>query len=302
MKYIFYISLLISAKAFGQFDAIYSQYAFNQFAVNPAYAGTRDAINVNLVARNQWVGIEGAPQSQNFSMHTPASNYNLAWGVNFAHDQMGPFNNFIGMASISYRLKLENANLHFGLRGGAYNLVLDHGKLNFREENDILDNQTKYSSIVPNFDFGMYYYTEKFYAGLSVNHLTASRYKFDGLDDNLYHLKRQAYFSMGYVFKIADNVLLKPTTLIKYALPNVFNTDVNVNFMFYERFWVGIGTRNLSSANFLVDLYVTDYLRVGYSYDLTLNKLQKFSNGSHEILIGFDFNLKKPIVASPRYL
>lgn len=302
MRKIFYILILISASAHGQLDAIYSQYTFNQFAINPAYAGSRDAINVNVIGRSQWFGLPGAPQTQTLGVHSPSSRFNLAWGMNISHDQYGPYNNFIGQGTIAYRLKLERANLHFGLRGGAYNLLLDHAKLKFREADDALDNQTRYSSIIPNVDFGLYYYSEKLYAGISVNHLTASKFQFDGLDNELYRLKHQFYFMAGYVFTLNDNVLLKPTTLLKYAPTTTFNADINANFMFYEKFWLGFGTRNLSSVNFLVDFYVTDYLRIGYSYDLTLNKLQKFSNGSHEILIGFDFNVKKPIITSPRYL
>ncbi|WP_066757112.1 PorP/SprF family type IX secretion system membrane protein [Crocinitomix algicola] len=302
MKYIIYISFLLSSNLYGQLDALYSQYTFNQFNINPAYAGSRDAMNVNLTGRSQWLGLSGAPNTQNVAINSPASNYNLAWGFDATHDQYGPYNHFSAQGALAYRLRLERGNLHLGLRGGAYNLVLDHAQLKFREDNDQLDNQTKYSSVVPNFDFGLYYYSQKFYAGLSINHLTASKFHFQGLNNELYHLNQQVHLMAGYVFNLNPQILLKPTVLIRYAQPQTISTDLNANFMFYQRFWLGIGTRNLNSLNFLGDLYVTDYLRIGYSYDMTLTELQKFANGSHEILIGFDFNVKKPIVTSPRYL
>lgn len=304
MKKIIYIVLLMMCQVgLTQQDAIYSQYMFNPFAINPAYAGSRDAVNLVALNRSQWLGLEGAPTTQTISAHTPTNDKKLAWGLNFSHDKLGITNNLMAMATGAYQLRLETGTLNFGLRGGIYNTVIDQAKLNFREENDLLDTKTRMSALVPSFDFGLYYYTEKFYAGLSVNHLTKHRFNFENLENNqAYYLRRHVFLASGYVFKTSTNILIKPSILVKYAGPSTFNIDINTNVMFNELFWVGIGLRNYSSLNFLVDFNVTDYLRIGYSYDMNLTKINHYSNGSHELLIGLDFNLRKTSFATPRYL
>lgn len=302
-RLILLISLFVSGYSIAQQDAIYSQYMFNQFAINPAYAGSRDAANISFINRNQWVGIEGAPITQSVSAHVPIIKNSLAWGVNLSHDQLGPSRNILALGTIAYRLRLEIGTLNFGLRSGFYNSILDHGRLNFKEANDIVDNKQRLSSMVPTFDFGMYYYTERFYVGLSSNHITKHRFNFESLQNNqAYYLRRHTFLTLGYVFKLNKKLMVKPSCLLKHASETGFNADLNANVMFNELFWLGIGVRNLSSLNFLVDFNVTDYIRIGYAYDMTLNKIKNYSNGSHEVLIGFDFNTKKGIPASPRYL
>lgn len=304
MKRIIYILvLLISHVGLTQQDAIYSQYMFNPFAINPAYAGSRNAVNLVAINRSQWLGLDGAPTTQTISAHTPTNQKKLAWGVNFSHDKLGVTNNLMAMATGAYQLLLESGTLNFGLRGGIYNTVIDQGQLTFREDNDLLDTKTRLSAMVPSFDFGLYYYTEKFYAGLSVNHLTKHRFNFANLVNNqTYYLRRHLFFGTGYVYKTDKNILIKPSVLVKYAGPGSFNVDFNTNVMFNELFWIGIGLRNTSSLNFLLDFNVSDYLRIGYSYDMNLTKINNYSNGSHELLIGLDFNLRKPSFTTPRYL
>lgn len=295
--------LLLSLAGLGQQDAIYSQYMFNHFAINPAYAGSRDAVNVAIIGRNQWVGLDGAPVTQTASVHAPTRSSNLAWGANLSNDKLGPVSNRIAMGSIAYQLRQEKGTLNFGLRGGIYNSVFDNSVLKFREENDALESSEKLSSIVPTFDFGLYYYTERFYTGLSVTHITRHRFNYESLLNNqAYFLRRHVFFSAGYVFELNNKILVKPSTLLKYTAEGGLNADLNANIMFNELFWVGAGIRNFTNLNFLIDFNITDYLRIGYAYDLTLNKLKNYSNGSHEILIGFDFNFKKTTTVSPRYL
>lgn len=304
MRIIFIIWLLTSFAGIAQQDAIYSQYMFNPFAINPAYAGSRDAANVVVVNRSQWVGLDGAPNTQTISGHAPMNRNNLAWGINISRDALGPTSNLLLAATGAYQLKLYKGTLTFGLRAGIYNSVIDYGQLSFREDDDILDNKERLSAVVPTFDFGLYYYTERFFAGLSSNHITKHRFNYSSLPNNqAYYLRRHTFLTAGYVFEINPNILLKPTILLKHGGGLAFNADMNVNALFKELFWLGIGLRNLSSLNFLVDFNVTDYLRIGYSYDMTINKLKSFSYGSHEIMIGFDFNLKKSSsILSPRYL
>lgn len=298
---IFLLSLCFNGMA--QQDAIYSQYIFNPFAINPAYAGSRNSYSAVLLHRSQWVGIEGAPTTQTLAVHAPLNKMNIAWGVNFSHDQLGPSRNVLAGATGAYHLKFTESKLAFGLRLGLYNTVMDRSLFNFKEDGDQFDVGGTESAIVPSFDFGVYYYKTRFFAGLSVNHITKHKFSFDDFptNDNLY-LRRHIMLSTGYVFEFSRKFIFKPSLLIKHANGAEPNLDLNLSFMFYKRFWLGVGVRNSSSINFMTDINVTDFMRVGYAFDLTVNALNPYTKGTHEVLIGFDFDVKNKQTVSPRYL
>jgi type IX secretion system PorP/SprF family membrane protein len=275
---------------------------FNHFAINPAYAGSRDAFSVVVVNRNQWVGIEGAPNTQTIAAHTPTSEKKVAWGFNFTHDKYGPTNNILVQGTSAYHLLLNKATLAFGLRGGVYNSVMNGSQLNFREENDAVDTKQRASSLVPSFDFGVYYYTDKFYIGASTTHLTKHRLDSPSLNQSRENfLRRHFFLSSGYVIETKRNILIKPSILFKYVEGNGPNIDLNTVVLLNKYFWLGFGVRNLSSINLLTNININKFMRIGYSYDINLNKLNNYSNGSHEILIGIDFSIKKQNATSPRY-
>lgn len=293
----------VENSVYAQQDALYSQYMFNPFVINPAYAGTRNSMSAVVLHRSQWVGIAGAPTTQTASIHSPLNKYNIAWGVNLAHDKLGPTRNIIAAVTGAYHLKFRESKLSFGLRAGIYNTVFNRNILNFKEDGDIMDVGGVTSSLVPSFDFGVYYYKTKFFAGLSWTHLWASPFKFEGFPEetNLY-LRTHMMLNMGYVFEFNRKFVLKPSVLIKSTFQSPVNIDICLSAMFYKRFWIGLALRHTSSINLLLDVNVTDFMRIGYSYDFLVNQLANFSSGSHEIFVGFDFDLKKSQTISPRYL
>ena len=288
-----------------QQDAVYSQYMFNPFAINPAYAGSRNSYSAVMLHRSQWVGLAGAPNTQSFAVHAPAMKSGFAWGINFMRDKIGPTRNVLVAGTGAYILKFEDSKLAFGLRGGLYNTVLDRNMLNFKDGSDQLDIGGVEGAIVPSFDFGVYYYQTRFYAGISANHLTKHTFDFDDYADSVVtnmSLRRHLMLSAGYVWEFKRNFILKPSFLLKAVAGAPVNLDVNLSALLYKRFWVGVSIRNTSSIVLLTDINVTDYMRVGYAYDLNYNKLGGYNKGSHEILLGFDFNLKNNQTISPRYL
>lgn len=302
-RFIVLILVWFSLPSVAQQDAIYSQYMFNPFQINPAYAGTRNSMSAVILHRSQWVGIDGAPVTQTASIHAPLNKYNIAWGVNLAHDRIGPMRNVIAAATGAYHVKFKDSKLSFGLRAGVYNSTFYRGQLNFKEDGDIYDVGGTVSSMVPSFDFGAYYYKTKFFAGLSATHIGSTDFKFEGFPDNMVHyLRTHIMFTAGYVFEKNRNFVFKPSLLLKSTYSAPVNLDVNFSMLFYKRFWLGLSFRNKSSINFLVDINVTDFLRIGYAYDLLYNKLGQYSGGSHEVFIGFDFDVKKSQTVSPRYL
>jgi len=301
-KCLFFLFLSSSLIGFAQQDPIYSQYMFNPFVINPAYAGTRNSMSAVILHRSQWVGIDGAPTTQTASIHAPVNKYKIAWGLNFAHDALGPMSNVMAGVTGAYHIKFRNSKLSFGLRAGIHNSTFNRNELNFKTDNDPYDVGGKVSAMIPNIDFGAYYYKTNFYLGLSATHLNGSKLNYDGFPDsaNIY-LRTHVMLASGYVFEISPKFVLKPSVLIK-TVGSRPNFDINVSALFYKRFWLGLSFRNKSSINLLLDVNVTDYLRIGYSYDILLNQLSNYSKGTHEIFIGFDFDIKKSQTISPRYL
>jgi len=294
--------LFTSVNLMAQQDAIYSQYMFNPFAINPAYAGTRNSMSAVILHRSQWVGIEGAPVTQTATVHAPVNKYNIAWGINLAHDKLGPTRNIIAAGTIAYHLKFKESKLSFGLRGGIYNSIFNKNLLNFKQDGDPYDVGGVSSAVVPSFDFGMYYYKTKFFVGISATHLWSTNFKYDDLPNSNMYLRTHTMLTTGYVFEINNKLVLKPSLFIKSTNTSPFNLDINLSALLYKKVWLGISFRNTSSVNFLLDMNVTDYLRVGYAYDLLINQLSQYSKGTHELFIGFDFDIKKSQTVSPRYL
>jgi type IX secretion system PorP/SprF family membrane protein len=295
--------LLMTAQGYAQQDALFSQYMFNPFAINPAYAGSRNSISAVVLHRSQWIGIEGAPLTQTFSIHTPAGDRGMAYGINLMHDQIGPVRNFWGAFTGAYHVRMKNAKLSFALRAGVFNSTLNRSLLTFENPSDQFNATGKAGSMVPSFDFGAYYYRDKFYAGLALNHLTKHNFSFSDypVDSDLF-LHRHYMAMVGTVFRVKPNLLLKPSLMFRYAEGSMPSLDVNISALIKQFWWIGASFRNMNSLVFVTEFNITDYLRAGYSYDLTLNKLRKYNSGSHEIFIGLDFTTGTSKNISPRYL
>lgn len=285
-----------------QQDALYSQYMFSTFSINPAFAGTKESTSGLLLYRTQWTGIEGAPQSGAFSVHTPFKQKNFALGLNAARESIGPTDNTAAFLTYAYHLNLGAGRLSLGLRGGAYRSSFNANELNYREP-DRYSGAGTVSNMVPSFDFGAYYFTDRFYAGLSATHLTQRELEYDLPDGaGFMELQRHYMATSGYAFQLSPNLIFRPSTLVKYTRAAPFNVDLNASFLIHEFLWLGASYRSDKSLVFISEFNITDYLRAGYSFDYGLNRLQDHHNGSHEIFVGFDLNLKGKKSVSPRYL
>lgn len=302
-NWITYLSVLMTSVSFAQQDAIYSQYIFNQSIINPAYVGSRNSMSAVLLHRTRWVGFDGAPTTSTFSYGTNLLKNNMAWGGNFVADRLGPTTNIIVNASGAYHLKLRSARLAIGLRLGIFNTSLNTSKLELKDPSDVLNGSgQRESALLPSLDFGMYYYTRRFFVGLSLNHLGANKFKFDAYEDANFPLSNFNTLTAGYAFQAGKNVVLKPSFMFKQSGDNETNLDINLNALFYQKVWFGVSVRPKISINAILEVNITDYMRVGYSYDYFLNSLQQASGGAHEFFIGFDFVKDKTETISPRLL
>ena len=300
---ILFFLLLLNVSYKAQSDALYSQYMFNQFTLNPAYAGSRDALSAVLLYRNQWTGIENAPKTINFSAHSPFHKKNVALGMNIMMDQIGPTSIQSLAGTYAYHIKTNHGDLSMGLRSGFISLKSDESMLNFY--NDQYENNGVVNVIIPNFDFGMYFFTDIFYAGASISHILEDNLMLSNNENTLLNFELQRYVSLatGGVIEINSNLLYKPSMMVKFTPGFPINYDINSSFLFNKFLWAGVSYRSTNNIVLLFEWNISDQLRGGYSYDFDLSPLRSSRSGSHELFIGYDFILKKTVPnVSPKYL
>lgn len=288
-----------------QQDGLYSQYMFNPMAINPAYAGTRNTISGILLHRSQWVGMEGAPRTNSLAIHSPIKGKNFALGLNLLTDQIGPTRNTSFLGTYAYHLKLGKGRLSFGLRGGLYHNQLRNSELNY--SNDLQNSTENFSSLTPNFDFGTYYHTDKFYAGFSINHLTNGSVKFNNQVET-YDLNMHFMGFAGKAFVLSPDLVIKPSLLVRYTESAPINYDINTSILFQKVFWIGASYRsslsefNESSIVLITEYNISQSFRIGYSYDFNLGSIKNYNTGSHEVFLGADLHSNRKKSISPRYL
>ena len=297
------ITLISSFSIKAQSDALYSQYMFNQFTINPAYAGSRDALSAVLLYRTQWVGLEGAPNTVNLSAHSPFHAKNMALGVNVVLDEIGPTKSSAFQGTYAYHVKTKHGDLSFGLRGGFLSTTLQKGLLNFVESNDQHDDKITLQAIQPNFDFGTYFYNDYFYAGFSFSHIQGNSLVIQESSVTSLELNRYFNFASGGAIELNNNLVYKPSIMLKYLPGMPLNYDINSSILLNKVLWVGGSYRSTKNIVLLLEYNVNDHVRMGYSYDFDLSPLRNTNSGSHEIFLGTDLNLRKKSPSiSPRYL
>ena len=300
------ILLLISAGVlFAQQDALFSQYMFNKLSVNPGYAGSRDLLSADLIYRYQWVNIDGAPKTVSASLHSPLNNPHLALGMNITNDKIGPTSNTSAMATCAYRILFPKSKLSFGIQAGVKSCDFVWNDIVSNDENDpfLVYRDQLQKKIVPDANFGVYYYSEKFYAGLSSRQLlqnqtlvftdTTGKSQFTKLLSHFYGMA-------GAAIPLSENVVFRPSFLAKYVKNAPPQFDINASFLFANTLWLGASYRTEKAVSFITEINIAQNLRIGYSYDIWLNELKVYNKGSHEIRMSFDFNVAKRIL-TPRY-
>jgi type IX secretion system PorP/SprF family membrane protein len=281
----------------------YTQYMFNMMSVNPAYAGTREALNALMISRLQWVGVEGAPRSHTFTLHTPFKEKKMGLGVSLIADNIGPVTNTYLNINYAYRVSLnEKMTLSLGLKGGIYNYYAGLSDVALNEQDNAF-RQDYRKSFQPNLGAGAYLYTKEYYVGFSVPKLIKTELEsIEAGDEFSNELKLHYFITAGYVFELNNDWKLKPSILNKLVEGAPPSLDITAQALYQNRFWLGTTYRVGDAIAFLFEVQVNRQLVVGYSYDYTLSGMSNVSNGSHEILISYDFaGFSNDKVKSPRY-
>ena len=295
--------LLFGFDSFGQQDPMYTQYMYNTLSVNPGYAGSRDALSITGLLREQWVGIDGAPSTQSLTLHSPIYNDNMGLGLSVVNDRVGPIHQTMLFADYSYSIQTTaNAKLAFGLKAGVNILQADLLALHANNPGDpaIYNADNK---LLPNVGVGVYYYSDKGYIGLSVPKLLQQSIQSYSSANELKNIERRHYFLIGgYVFDLSESIKFKPSFLVKAVQGAPLSVDLSGNFFFNDKFGIGLAHRLDDSFSGLLQYYFTPQFRVGYAYDFTMTELRHYNSGSHELMLGYDFNFVDDTrIRSPRF-
>ncbi len=300
--------LVIALTAFtsnAQQDPMYTQYMFNTQTINPAYAGTWESVGFMALARNQWAGWNGAPETFTFSLQAPLRNERVALGLNVIGDKVGQVKRFDISADYSYLVPIsERTNLRLGLKGGFVNY-----SNNLQDYNIIDPNDPKFigriNSFKPNFGVGAFLYSKRAYVGFSVPRVLNVKLDSDMQSAAVQAEIRHYFLIAGAVFDLGEDVKFKPTMLTKASFTSETGTplqmDFSGNFLIKEKLWLGAMYRTGSSYGFIAQWIFDKKLRVGYAIDFATNNIKHHNNGTHEIMVSYELKFRKEEVVSPRY-
>jgi type IX secretion system PorP/SprF family membrane protein len=286
---------------------MFTHYMYNTLSINPAYAGSRDALTVTALHRSQWMDFKGAPTTQTLTLHSPIGGESVGLGLTVSNDKIGPTNNTAVFADFAYRLKLnEKSKLAFGVSAGANIFQAGLSTLALDNQNDASFQTNISNRTTPNFGFGLYYSRERFYAGVSAPNLLENKYSKNNLPNGntLAGNEQRHYFLIaGAIFKLSKNLDFKPTTLVKVTSAAPIQADVTASFIIMKKLLLGVMFRTDDSFGALVGVDIIDQLHVGYSYDFSYGlKTARYNQGSHEIMLRYDFIYSsKKQIHSPRY-
>jgi type IX secretion system PorP/SprF family membrane protein len=288
------ILLLIPLGLAGQLTPVTSQYVLNPLSINPAYAGNRGALNIAAFYRRQWAGIPGAPETMTLAADAPFLDSKLGLGFSITNDKIGVTKETHFLTNYSYKINMDKGSLSLGLGAGLITtntawsdlVVLDPGDENYLTNSRVF--------VVPDFTFGAYYLNQNYFAGLSIPKLLG--YKFN-YDKNRYTLmvnpgKYNYLLNAGYVYTLNQKIKLFPSTLITISPGEKLLVDLNAYVSLNDRIWAGASYRNGRSLGALCQFAINNQFRVAYTYDFDLGKLGQYSNGSHEIMIRYEFHYK----------
>ena len=290
------VSLFCLQLTYGQQDPQYSQYNYNMNVINPAYAGSQGVLSMGILGRSQWVGLEGAPRTLTLSIHSPVGK-SVGLGLSIIADRIGPVRETNMYVDFSFTVKTsEEGRLAFGLKGGLTSLQVN--TLSTSTAGDPLN--IPIDKTAPNFGAGAYYYTNRFYAGLSIPNILQTRYlEKDGGVVSTASEKVHVFFTSGFVLDIDEDLKIKPSTMIRATTAAPLSVDLSGNLLWQEKFEMGLSYRLNNSFSGMLGFVVNEDVRIGYTYDLNVGNFGVFNSGTHELMLLISFNKRN--LKSPRF-
>jgi type IX secretion system PorP/SprF family membrane protein len=298
-RLLLFLLILVGISSQAQQDAQFTQYMYNTINVNPAYAGSRGVTSIFGMHRTQWVGVEGAPQTNSFSINTPLGESKVGLGLSVISDKIGPTVDNNLAADFSYTIQTSDTyKLAFGIKAGGSFFNLDVSRLD--PNNPIDPSLTNYNKFNPQLGAGLYLHSEKTYLGVSVpNFLQTNRYNDN--DVAIYSPKMTYYFIAGHVFDLSPSVQCKPALLTKLVNGAPLQVDLSGNFLIIDKFTLGVAYRWDAAVSGLAGFQVSESLFIGYGYDYETTQLQKYNSGSHEVFLRYELFSAYNSIVSPRF-
>jgi type IX secretion system PorP/SprF family membrane protein len=276
-------------------------YVHEALTINPAYAGSQDALSISILYRNSWVGFEGSPKTMSMSIHAPIHNEKVGIGFLILNDKIGVDKETDFVGNYAYRMDLGYGKLAFGLGIAMTLRSTDWTKLAAQDANDELLANNSSTGVMPNFSTGIYYSTKKYFIGLSVPLFLSHEYdpqKGKYLTRN--DFAAYNYFcNTGYLMNIGPDVRFFPSFLFKYHKGNAPQVDINSQIILRNKVWLGATYRSKNGMVGMLQYQVNNQFRIAYSYDFIVGKDALYRYNSHEIMLHYVFNYKAE-VAGPR--
>ena len=285
--------LVLTVQSAAQQDPIFTQYMFNGQVINPAYAGMWEKIGFTALVREQWAGINRAPLTEALSFHSPLNNENVGMGLNIINDTYGREKRLSVLADYAYEVSLTPRRLlRLGLKFGFVNYKnpLTEYQLYPDDKFDRAFAEDVDLKFLPNFGFGAFLYEEHYYVGLAIPKLVENDFK-----DNFQNYSTKAeirtfYLNGGYVFRFysLNNLIFKPTMMVRASLGSPINYDIAANFLLYDRLWVGVINRSGNAICATAHWMMNNNFRVGFAMDITYNEIFPYQQGTFEFTLGYD--------------
>jgi len=284
---------------------VYSQYLHNGLMINPAYAGSREALSAVLSYRMQWMGTPGAPVLQSVSLHSPMKNDRVALGLKAQFMQFGVTKSTSVYAVYAYHVIVGNGKLSFGLKAGVDMSNTDYTGLLLTNMGDPVFTTDEKPYILPNVGAGVYYFSNRLFAGFSVPSFLSYK-RTDQGSTQAYHSFNEydIIFSAGGLITFSQALKFKPSVLVDYSLQEtkkLNQLDINGNFIIADLVWIGASWRTSEEVIVgLLQVQPTPQLMIGLSYDYPIGRMNNYSKGSSEFILRYEFGYKVS-AANPRY-
>ncbi len=304
LKFIIFIALcLVFIKQInGQQAPYYTQYMFNDYLINPAVAGTFNHFKIRANSRIQWIGITDAPRTMSISGYGPFKEKDMGYGGYIYNDVTGPESRLSLGGTYAYNIAINDAwRISGGLSVGIKQYKLDGTIMDF--DDDLYDpamTEGVKSHTGLDANLGIYAYSTFYYVGISAHQLLGNKYNVHEVIDSaqgISRLTQHVYLSGGANFILNRDFAITPSALIKYASPGLIEADINAKVTYQRIVWGGLSYRFGSAGYFTSDAVAVmagynyeNKIYIGLAYDITLSDLRRYSSGTIEVMIGYQFN------------
>ena len=318
--------VLIVTNVTGQSKPSYTQYVLNNYILNPGVTGIENYIDAKVSYRNQWTGINGAPVTGYFSIHGPIGKSDLKtsatslavagdnprgkdyWeqyaasephhgiGMVVLNDKAGYINRWSVYGSYAYHKPVgKKTTLSAGINLGVSSVSLDRSKIDFAnlDPNDpaIGYANSELKKIKPEIGAGLWLYSNRYFAGLSVLNIIPGKYKFVKSNQYGTYYNPNFFATFGYRMNLNNDVNVIPSVMLQYWQPQLLGVHANLKVQYLDLIWFGGSYRFsdfVSGYSAMAGLNLYNAFNISYSYEVaTTSRLKNYTSNTHELMIGF---------------